>query len=146
MPRRRSLSLREWRLGLRPYLIFLAALFLMIASAAFSSGLPRLLERLVWIGAPILVTALPLAVSMRFNDLGQSRYWPLLPMVGLLLLFVDIVREFGSVGGAPGGGIGSRDDTLFYLGGACLIIILIMALYALSPRVSRSTQTSEGRS
>lgn len=128
MNTRLGISFSQWRMERRPYVIYAVAVTLCILVYFLSLNFYEVdfLVGLTFKIGPLLILALPIVQSMRLRDMGHSAFWPVLPLVGLLVLFVQVLTELASIGGAPGGGPEPLSERLAWnIGLGCLSLTFI---------------------
>lgn len=121
------ISMRRWQMGRARFAVHVVAIAVCVASFTLTnSGTP-------WLIALALILALPLSQSMRLNRLGHSPYWPILPLLGALILVWQLMSGLAAVSGAPSGQPDPSEQAAFAAGMTGLAIMALITLICLAP-------------
>lgn len=123
---------RGWRLSRRAFVVYIAVLVMMVVGFVSQDVFGvyfGALEVWLWLTGAVMLLCLPLVLSMRFRDFGQSALWPLLPLTGLLVLAFRLFVDIASIGGTPGSSPQSLSAKVADVYGfACLVLAAAMSL------------------
>ncbi|MFK7940281.1 MAG: hypothetical protein AB8B82_12940 [Roseovarius sp.] len=70
---------------------------------------------------------------MRLNRLGRSPFWPALPMIGVILIVLQLLAGIASVSGAPDGTMSDSEKLVTAFGVISLCLIALITLICLMP-------------